>query len=141
MFDHSDLLYAIACAAQESGLNWDGKSVPQLNSLQSAYIPATGAQTDGQGNQVTNSPRAQGLYNWAKNQLTVSEMADKAALVHEATHYLQNMSKMQAGFPFTPQRLKIENQAYDAERRAPYDCIGMFGGWNTSALAPRIKTK
>ena len=135
MFDHQDLLNAISCASQESGLYWDGKSLPIFTQLQSAYIPNTGIQITNSGQPVTNSDRAQGDYKWGPNELVVGQMADKPALVHEATHYLQRMNGLFAGAPASPQRQKIEAQARHSEYLAPYDCMGMFGDWNSGLLA------
>ena len=128
-----DLLPAIECASQLSGLPWDGKSVPKYTELQSDYIPNTGKQTDSRGEVITNSDRAQGLYKWIANEIITSRMADKPALVHEATHYLQSRNGM---WPSNPD---IERQSYDAEKRAPYECMGLFGGWNETALSKHMK--
>lgn len=127
MFDQSDLLYAIACAAQESGLNWDGKSVPKFTQLPSDYIPNTGKQTDSKGDVVTNSAHAQGLYKWIAKEIVTSRMANKPALVHEATHFLQSQNGMWPG-------PGIENQPYQAERNAPFDCMNWLGGWKQDLL-------
>jgi len=126
----ADLLPAIACAAKESGLHWDGKSVPKYTQLNSDYIPNTGKQTDGQGEVVTNSNQAQGLYKWITNEIVTSRMADKPALVHEATHYLQRLNGQWPG-------PGIETQPYQAERNAPFDCMTLFGGWDRDRL-PKI---
>lgn len=133
MTGNADLLFAIACASQLSGLPWDGKSVPKYTELQSDYIPNTGKQTDSRGEVITNSDRAQGLYKWIANEIITSRMADKPALVHEATHYLQSRNGM---WPSNPD---IERQPYDAEKRAPYECMTLFGGWNETALSKHMK--
>lgn len=135
MTGQADLLFAIACASQLSGLPWDGKSVPKYTTLDSDYIPQTGKQTSRDGETVTNSARAQGLYKWIANEIITSRMADKPALVHEATHYLQSRNGM---WPSNPD---IERQPYDAEKRAPYECMGLFGGWKAGLLADHIKSK
>lgn len=136
MTGNADLLFAIACASQLSGLPWDGKSVPKYTQLQTDYIPDVGSQTNKRGEVVTNSSRAQGLYRWIANELQTSRMADKPALAHEATHYLQNMNGL---FPTAPQRKAIEQQAYDVERRAPYECMGLLGGWDQNRLSNHLK--
>ena len=131
----TDLPPAVACAALISGLPWDGKSLPKYTQLDSDYIPQTGKQTSRDGETVTNSARAQGLYKWIANEIITSRMADKPALVHEATHYLQSRNGM---WPSNPD---IERQPYDAEKRTPYECMGLFGGWKAGLLADHIKSK
>tara|TARA_R110002074_G_C12558458_1_gene667630 strand:- start:25969 stop:26382 length:414 start_codon:yes stop_codon:yes gene_type:complete len=132
----ADLPPAIACASLISGLYWDGKSLPKYTQIDSDYIPDTGSQTDARGDVVANSGRAQGLYKWIANELQTSRMADKPALAHEATHYLQSRNGQ---FP-SPARINgIENQAYDVERRAPYECMTLFGGWNENRLSRHLK--
>lgn len=136
MTGNADLLFAIACASQLSGLPWDGKSVPKYTELQSDYIPDTGSQTNSRGEVVTNTDRAQGLYKWIANEIITSRMADKPALAHEATHYLQSRNGQ---FP-SPARINgIEGQAYDVERRAPYECMSPFGGWKAGLLTEHMK--
>lgn len=140
-----DLAAAIACAAEVSGLPWNG-GLPQYKFIDRNFLGSVSSHVDGNGQVVTASPSVAGVYFWSKpnkpGKIYFSNSADKPVMAHEATHYLQDMVGMRPGSAVGDAdaialRRQVEAQAYDVERNAAYDCLNFFG----TDWSDRIKTQ
>ncbi|MBX3504410.1 MAG: hypothetical protein KF895_02950 [Parvibaculum sp.] len=136
--NEDDLAYALACAAELSGLPWSG-AAPRAEFVDRDYLGHVGSDVDRSGNRVTNSNRMTGAYFWSnphkEGKAYFSKMADKPVVAHEMTHFLQDMAGMDRGGTSKEglaQRRVIEAQAYNVEELTPFECLTLFGGWKDS---------
>ena len=143
MMSADELAYALACAAEISGLPWSG-AMPKVEFVDRDYLGQVGgADVDRSGNRVAGSNRMTGAYFWSSpakdGKAYFSRMADKPVLAHEMTHFLQDMTGMERGSPSgegMAQPRAIEAQAYNVEKLTPYECLTLFGNWK-----PEIKAR
>lgn len=130
--DPNDLAYALACAAEISGLPWDG-SIPPTKFIDRDYMGSVSPDVDRNGNAV-QSNRLTGAY--INGKAYFSNRASEPTMAHEMTHYLQDRNGLGMGRAdregnALATRREREAQAYNVEELTPYECLALFGGWNS----------
>jgi len=110
--------------------------------VEQQYLTQTSPILGRSGEVVQNSERIVGIYfwstSWRDGKMYLSQQASKPVVVHEMVHYLQDANGISPGSlsgAGLERRRAIEAQAYDAERRAPFECMTVFGGWKIELSA------
>jgi hypothetical protein len=142
----ADLQYALQCAANVSGLEWDG-SVPPTEFIDRHTLGNIGSDRDRNGSLVRNAPMT-GTYMWSRGNTPgkafFGTSAGKPVLAHEMTHYLQDKAGLRPGSALAaadPEQQKlrrdIEAQAYNVEKLTPFECLTIFGQWKPDLIKAR----